>query len=282
MRHGIRYVAVLIAGASLVGCGGGGHGFTVAANPVHFVSNALPAASSGEVINYPLPFTGGSGGPYILTVVAGSLPPGIETDDATVALVGRLLEDGVYDFTLQLTDTGSDPFSTTVLAFHWDIPKGALVFATDATLDAMVFNQFTSVNLIVAGGTAPYSCTVVDDPSNPFDEPLPTGLFIPDPSCTIVGPPSGVKAIAPFIYKVSIQATDSTPPALGGPLTTLREFTLTILVPEVIITTASVPDGVCGTNYASQINIADGIPPFRHTIVAGVGSQDQLRGAAPS
>ena len=282
--------SVIFAAAvgSLAGCGGHGHGFRTPANPVVITSNALPTTVSGQVVNFCLPFTGGSGGPYLLEVIDGALPPGVQTDSNTVCLVGQVLDDGTYDFTLKLTDTGSDPFSTFVMSFHWEIAIGPLVFATDPVLPSLVFNQFASLPLLVAGGQSPYSCEVVDDPLNANDEPLPTGLVIPSPSCTIVGAPSGVKPTTPFIYKVSVKATDSTLPT---PLTVIREFTLTVLVPPLIITSTTVGNGKCGTTYVDQISISDGIPPFQHEVVlaSSVGTNGpaanvnaRLRGAGIS
>jgi hypothetical protein len=281
-------IALAAVAGSLAGCGGHGHGFRTPANPVVITSNALPTTVSGGQVNYTLPFTGGSGGPYLLEVIDGALPPGVQTDSDTVSLVGQVLDDGTYDFTLKLTDTGSDPFSTFIMSFHWEIAIGPLVFATDPILPSFVFNQFASVSLLVAGGQSPYSCEVVDDLGNPNDEPLPTGMVIPSPSCTIVGAPSGVKPSSPFIYKVSVKATDSTLPT---PLTVIREFTLTVLVPPLVITSTTVANGKCGTVYADQVSISDGIPPFQHEVVlpSSVGTvgpaaviNARLRGAAPS
>ncbi len=287
-------IAFVAVAASLSGCGGHGRGFRTAANPVVITSSALPTTVSGQVVNHCLPFTGGSGGPYLLELIDGSLPPGIQTDSDTVCLVGQVLEDGTYDFTLKLTDTGSDPFSTFVMSFHWEISVGPLVFATDANLPSLVFNQFASLPLVVAGGTGPYFCEVVDDPLNAIDEPLPTGMIIPAPSTTIVGAPTGVKGSPPFVYKVSIKATDSSFPT---PLTTIKVFTLTVLVPPLVITSTSVADGKCGATYADQISISDGIPPFRHELVLagannfngpaasrplGLGGPARLQGRAPS
>jgi|GEM_PF-2722950 len=287
-------IAFVAVAGSLSGCGGHGRGFRTAANPVVITSNALPTTVSGQVVNYCLPFTGGSGGPYLLEVIDGALPPGIQPDSDTVCLVGQVLDDGTFDFTLKLTDTGSDPFSTFVMNFHWEIAVGALVFATDANLPALVFNQFASMSLVVAGGEGPYSCEVVDDPLNAIDEPLPTGMIIPAPSCTIVGAPTGVKGSPPFVYKVSVKATDNTFPV---PLTTIKEFTLTVLVPPLVITSTSVADGKCGTTYTDQVSISDGIPPFRHELVlassvnyygpaasrpAMFGGPARLQGRAPS
>ncbi len=254
--------SAVVALAALSACGGGGHGFGVAANPVVISSNALPPTLSGQVVNHLIPFSGGSGGPYLLEKIAGDMPDGVGTDNQTVALVGLALEDGVFDFTLRLTDTGSSPFTTSIQSFHWVIGIGPLVFATDTVLPGTVFNAFASIQLVVAGGIPPYSCEVVDLPLV-ADEPLPTGMSIPPESCSIVGAPQQAHpGAAPFV--VSVRATDSTP---GVPLTTTKTFQVPVLIPPIIITTLSVPDGKCGTTYDGQIDVADGVPPFLHSVV---------------
>ncbi len=274
VRRAVALLALTLPVGALAGCGGGGHGFSVPANPIVITSAVLPAVNSGEVVNYLVPFTGGAGGPYILDVVDGVIPAGVEIDNGTVALTGRILEDGEYDFTLKLTDTGANPFAFTTQHYHWSVGKGALVFATDATLPSYIYNRFDTVDLIVAGGTSPYACEVVDVPAL-ADELLPTGLSIPNSSTQIVGAPIGVKGAAPFVYTVSIKATDSTIPV---PLTVIKQFTLIVLVPDVVITTTSLPNGTCGQAYTSKIQIVDGIAPFIYNVVDAIGSSNKLVG----
>jgi hypothetical protein len=272
---------ILAASAALTACGGGGGGgYSVPSNPIVINSNALPNTLSGQPVSYCLPFSGGSGGPYILEVIDGTLPKGVSLDSQTVCLVGQALEDGVFDFRLKLTDTGSQPFTTTTEDFHWVIGIGSLVYGTDAVLPPFVYNRFDSIILTVAGGVPPYSCEVVDDPANPQDELLPTGLSIPPDSTTIVGAPTGVKpGAAPFTYKVSVKARDhADDPFFPNPATVVKEFTITVLIPEILITTTSLPDGKCGQVYSDRVEVLDGIPPFLHRIVPAINSQVVLAG----
>jgi hypothetical protein len=226
-------------------------------------------------VDHSIPFTGGSGGPYVLQLLSGDLPDGVNLDASTVSLVGRALEDGIFDFRLKLTDTGSSPFLTTTATFHWEIGIGALVFATPTDLPDQVYGRFTVIDLVVAGGVAPYHAEVVDSP-NPNDENLPTGLAIPPHSLSIVGAPEEAKpGDAPFL--VTIRATDSSSPT---PLTVEKTFELVILVPPVIVTSTGFPDGKCGTLYVEPVEFSDGVAPFRHHVVLDVGS-DVMRKGAP-
>ena len=190
LRGGSALVALSLAVGGLAGCGGGGHGFGVPSNPVVIANATLPTTPSGGLVNYLIPFTGGGGGPYLLELISGNLPPGLAFNNATVALVGRILQDGEYDFTIKLTDTSGQPFVSTTQSYHWSVSKGPVVFATDPILPSYIFNRFDAISLVVAGGTPPYSCEVVDDPLNAFDELLPSGLSIPADSTSIVGAPS--------------------------------------------------------------------------------------------
>ena len=269
---------VALASWVLAACGGSGHGFAVATNPIHITNNTLPQTLSGESVNFCIPFTGGSGGPYLLDVIDGTLPSGVTTDNQTVCLVGRALEDGTFDFTLKLTDTGSRPFTTSTMSYHWVVPIGALVFATDTVLPVWVYNRFDSTNLVLAGGVPPYSCEVVIQDAM-IDELLPTGLSIPPDSCSVVGAPTGIKTSSPFIYNVSVRARDhANDLAYPTPATVTKRFVITVLVPPIIIATTTVPNGKCGTNYTSKIDIVDGIPPFTNTLAVAVGSSTQMAG----
>jgi hypothetical protein len=204
------------------------------------------------------------------------MPDGVGFDNASVSLQGRALEDGVFDFTLKLTDTGSSPFTTTTAVFHWEIGIGPLVIVTDADIPDIVFNAFVSIPIVVAGGDGPYACEVTDAAEN-----LPGGMSIPPDSCAIVGAPviPKIGEDPPFHYFVNVRAWDHADvPDFPGRQEVTKTFELTVLVPPIIISTTFVPDGKCGTDYNEKIDIVDGVPPFQHSIVTGFGSTTRLRG----
>jgi hypothetical protein len=288
MRHVGRFgwLAVAVVCATATGCGSGGSGGGAVGDPIVITSTALPPTLSGQVVNHQIPFSGGSGGPYILELLSGQLPDGVGFDNDTVSLVGRALEADTFTFRLKLTDTGSSPFSTTTATFTWDIGVGSLVIVTDADLPDLVFNQFTSIQLVIAGGSSPYACQEFDDPSNPNDEALPTGLAIPPQSCSIVGTPQEAKpGESPTPFFVTVQAfdhADKTDAQLAAEGLTrqfvTKTFEITVLVPPIIISTTSLPDGKCGTNYSEIIEIVDGVPPFRHSVVIATGETTRRNG----
>ena len=171
-----------------------------------------------------------------------------------------------------MTDTGLNPFLSTTQAYHWSVAQGPLVFATDAALPTYIFNRFDVVNLVVAGGKPPYRCEVSTPPP---PRRSPTASPSRNDSTQIIGAPVGVKPAAPFVYNVTVRAIDSTPVL---PLTVDKVFVITVLVPDVVITTTSVANGVCGQPYTSKINTIDGIAPFLYTIVDATGSSAKLVG----
>ena len=74
MRH-LKTLAAVFTAATLVatgGCGGSSHGFAVTTNPIVITSTAMPPTLSGQVVNIPLAFSGGYGGPYLITVLSGA------------------------------------------------------------------------------------------------------------------------------------------------------------------------------------------------------------------
>ena len=152
------------------------------------------------------------------------------------------------------------------------------VFATD-TVPAVHLQTFDSVTLVVAGGTPPYACQVVDVQSDPNDETALRSL-IPNGSCTIVGAPTGVKPVTPpFTYLVSVEAHDHAD-ILGypSPLKVTKRFQINVLVPEVVITTLTVKNGTCGQGFSDKIDVVDGIPPFNHRVVTALNGTTMLVG----
>ncbi|MDJ0973892.1 MAG: hypothetical protein QNJ98_05490, partial [Planctomycetota bacterium] len=128
----IKIVCVALVAMALVvapSCGGGGEGFRVPASPLGISTTVLPALLSGDVVDVEIELTGGCGGPYVVQVISGGVnggmpdglgvenrvvpTPGLDgvlgtADDGTrnaAFLAGVLLEDGLFNFTVQVTDS---------------------------------------------------------------------------------------------------------------------------------------------------------------------------------
>jgi len=285
---GVLVGALLLA---LPACGGGGQGLRIADDSIRVASASLPAMVSGEYMEQVIPLEGGCGGPYVPQLIEGSLPDGLEVcnDKAqdgsyVVCLRGYILEDGEFDFTLQITDSGCEPFKSTTQAFHLSVGVGEMQ-VVEALLDGnpslirpgdeaydpvvypggypalspVVYNDLVTIELVVAGGTGPYAATVYDDPQIP-DGQLPLGASIPPLSTSITGAPVEVgPGGGPFL--VTVQIEDS----VGG----IAYFTFYWLVdtPAIIKATEDLLDGQAGTVYSDTFLVAEGVPPFVHEFV---------------
>ncbi len=299
MSRSTLVILVLVGGLALTvpACGGGGGGgYRNAANPVLVTSTSMPSAHSGVVIDYPIQVEGGCGGPYDIQLISGALPPGVEVidkdnyDDERYAdlgfvrsearLYGAPLADGPFDFRLQVTDTGCTPFSSATASYHLDVAVGEIV-VVDVLLDGnasllragdesynpdypalpkVVYNDFVALDFVVAGGVAPYSMAVYDDPGVPNDGNLPLGVSVPASSTSIVGAPVEVGPQGgPFL--VSFEVTD----AVGGK----GYFTAYWFVdtPPIIVASEDLLDGECGQQYNDQCFVVEGVPPFNHDFV---------------
>ncbi len=267
---------------------GSGKGFRAALNPLVITSASLPPGlESGQQFDFEIPIDGGCGGPYVVQVISpgvnGGMPDGIATDDTADPvgnnhrhhLTGIFLEDGHFEFVIQITDTSCTPFLTTTMPFVMDVGIGpvqivaaspAIIPVADYTdpqkfndadaLETVVFGQFAAIDLIGAGGVPPYSCDLIDDPLDQFDSAtLPLGVVNPPGSCSLVGQPGQVgPGGAPFRF--TFQITDS----IGNSST--RKLQWKVDTPPIIIATETLPKGRAGTIYSEPIQLVDGVPPF--------------------
>ncbi len=273
-------VVVGIVALFLAACGGGSSGMSDASTSIRVTSTAMPPMLSGEACDHPIPITGGCGGPYVMKVTQGSLPPGVRLDEETHGFKGVLLDDGDYAFTIQIDDTGCKPFASTSAHFSISVGVGALA-VVDVLRDGMsslipsgetsfnpdypalptvVYNDFTSLQFLVAGGSRPYSMKVYDDPSIPNDGNLPMGVSLPAYSTSLVGAavevgPNG----GPFLC--SFQVTDSV-----GEKASFTAY-WKVDTPVIIVATEGMLDGQAGVEYFDQMILAGGVPPFTHELV---------------
>ncbi len=315
MRSSKIFFALLAVAALAIlpACGGGGNGFPAsAADPLVIMATSLPAGfTSGDSIDWEIPLEGGCSGPYVVELIAGSLPLGLGFDDVGGRhhLTGYILENGIFSFTVKVTDTSCTPFFTTTQAFVWEVPIGALRivganngvgpalilnaafndpakwedadgpdgvngtaddntpgFTIDA-LETTVFSQFAVYNLIVAGGVAPYTCALIDDPADPNDGALPLGANFAPNSCSILGTPSQVlPGGVPF--RITVRVTDA------ASNVSTRKFQWKIDTPPIIIANNNLVDGQAGATYSDGIQIVDGVPPFAFELTDSLPDDD--------
>jgi hypothetical protein len=278
---------LLVAGTVVLpACGGSGNGFEIQSQDISVTNATLPLALSGHQINHVIPLTGGCGGPYVMAVIAGQLPPGLSLNETNHSIEGVILQPGNFAFTIQIDDTGCTPFATTAQQFSWNIGVGPVVIAacdppiipvadynpansvpfTD--IDGMkttVYGSFAVFNFTIAGGQGPYVFEIVDDPNDPLDSnwgllAMPQGMNIPPFSSSFIGAPQQTGGSVPFRF--TFRVTD----ALNG--VGYRKLQWKVDTPPIVVATTVLANGKCGTVYSQNVQIVDGVPPFEFELTS--------------
>ncbi len=221
----------------------------------------LPGGQVGAPYSSALAASGGAP-PYLWSVVAGDLPPGLALGASTGLLAGTPSAQGSFVFTVQVTDAQAQADSAQrafTVAIAAAPPAPADLVLSTATLPGGQVGTSYSGTLAASGGVAPYRWSVVVGS-------LPPGLAL--------GGSNGVLAGTPTIagsFSFAIQVADSQSPAD----TAQRVFTVAIAAPpppapaDLVLSTASLPGGKVGTAYSSALAASGGVAPYRGSVVAG-------------
>lgn len=137
------------------------------------IDNMLPAATLNSSYTPSIRVSGG-GAPYSCTLAGGSLPPGVSLN-ANCTLSGSPTTGGTFTFSVTVTDgfggSGTQSFTVTV-----SNALGLSLAATSGTV-GMSYGS----NVVVSGGTAPYTCSLTSGA-------LPPGLALAS-TCVLAGVP---------------------------------------------------------------------------------------------
>jgi Putative Ig domain len=166
--------------------------------PLSVTTTSLPAGTINVPYSSTLSASGGEP-PYSWTVTGGALPPGLGLSTAGV-ISGTPTAGGVYNFTVQVTDTltnmASAPLSIT-------IQTGPLVITT-MSLPTGTVNVPYDAMLGASGGTPPYTWSLVQGMGT-----LPIGLSLDPGTGLIMGTPT-VAGTSNF----TVQVMDSSSPQM--------------------------------------------------------------------
>ncbi|MBX3712347.1 MAG: putative Ig domain-containing protein [Lysobacter sp.] len=207
----------------------------------------LPDTTAGLAYSQTIAANGGVG-PYSFAVTAGALPNGL-TLSSSGALSGTTTTSGTFNFTVTATDT----YGQTASRAYTVVVAVPTISLNPATLPAGTAGTAYNQVLTISGGIAPYTVTLTGA--------LPTGLTFNAGTLTFSGTPTQSGT-----FNISVTATDST----GGTAATVtNNYTLTIAVPSLTLTPATVPAGTAGVAYSQAFTASGGIAPYTYTLSAG-------------
>jgi len=211
--------------------------------PQIITTSPLPSGSTCQTYSQTLTASGGTP-PYRWAITGGSLPTGLSLDAASGAVTGTPGATGVFNFTVQVTDSAT-PAATDSRAFALTIAAGDLTVTT-STLPNGKVNTPYSTTLTAAGGTTPYTWSVPP-------ETLPAGLTL-----SSAGVLSGTPTVAgTSTFTVEVRS------AAGG-CTGRKALSLTIDPAAVltIATTSPLPGATVGVAYGQTLSATGGVTPY--------------------
>ena len=218
------------------------------------ISTASPLPSGVPNVPYSQTLNAAGGiAPYTWNVVAGSgnLPAGL-TLSTGGQLSGTPTTAGTSNFTIRAFDSSSPPqnfqknFSLSIIA--------PLSVTTASPMPPATTGVAYSQNLAAAGGTPPFTWTVV-----PGSGTLPAGM-----SLSPAGVISGTSTTA-GTSNFTVRATDSGSPAQ----TAEKALSIVVSAPLTITTASPMPTGLLGVSYSQTLTASGGTAPYTWTRVSG-------------
>jgi len=194
-------------------------------------TTSLPGGIQGQSYGSQALVASGGTGSYGWSIVSGSLPAGLDLS-AGGSITGTPTGSGTANFTVQVasgTQTAQQALSITVIA--------ALTVTTSALPNGVQGVSYGTQSLTAVGGTGGYAWSVISGA-------LPAGLDL-STAGDITGTPTG-SGTANFTVQVTSGAQVAT-----------KALSITV-VPQLSISTSSLPGGTQGQSYGTQSLVASG------------------------
>ena len=218
---------------------------------LNMVTTTLPAGTQNVGYNVVVAATGGVT-PYVWSIAAGSLPPGLFLVANTGAITGTPYGGGTWTFSLQATDSES-PAQAVSRQFSLTISPAVLLSITTTSLPSGSAGTAYSAAVVVIGGDYPYTWSLLSGT-------LPAGLGLNPITGVISGMPT-----AAGTSNFTVQATDSETP----PVSASAPLSIIIQQGVVTITTTSLPAAPVNNPYSATLTASGGLTPYTWSIISG-------------
>ena len=209
-------------------------------------TSPLPNGTIGAAYSQNISAAGGLA-PYSFSVITGTLPAGLTLTNGTLSGTPTTAVQN-SNFTIRVLDSSTPPQN---FQRNFVLTINAALNVTTSSLPAGVTGAPYSQTLAAAGGTAPYSWSIITGS-------LPTGLTLS--GATITGTPSAAGS-ANFTVRV---ADSSTPQQ-----TAQRSLSIAVLPALAISTPSSLPPGIAGIAYSQTLAATGGTPPLSWAKTSG-------------
>jgi hypothetical protein len=216
-----------------------------AASSLSLTLSTLPGATVGVPYSATIGVSGGTA-PYNCNIISGVLPAGLTESSCLIS--GTPTVAGTVQLMVKATDSSS-PVET-VTGPETLIVSPAPLSLTLSNLPSATVGTPYSATIGVAGGTAPYNCTILSGT-------LQAGLSIS--GCVVSGTPTVAGSVT-----LQVKATDSS----SSVETVTGPVGLTVL-PAATLTLTSPPSGTVGIPYSGPIGVGGGTAPYTCTLVSG-------------
>ncbi len=222
---------------------------TVVGSGLVVTTQSLPQAVVNTIYTTTLSAAGGSGSGYTWSLAAGSnpLPTGLVLSSSGI-LSGTATATANTTITVQVTDSVG---TVATKQFVFSVVANPLTITTNSPLpDASQGILYTTSFQASGGSGGNYFFSVISGS-------LPPGVNL-SPNGTLTGTPNAAGA-----YQFTIQVAD----ASGGAAT--KPFSLSVIAPNLTITTQSLPPGVTGQAYSATVAASGGTQPYTFSLTIG-------------
>jgi hypothetical protein len=252
---------------------------TAIADPVVTATVTITVEIAPQITTKNIPTSAMNGVPYTAAIAAidgvppltfsissGALPPGLQLNPNSGAIVGTPTAPStpgapsqLYNFSVQVTDFNGAQ-AVTPLALTITVAAPPVLSATGALPEGFLGGVYAG-SIAATGGVSPLTFGVTSGV-------LPPGLSLSTNGGQISGVPVTAQgATYPKTYPFTVLVTDSAVPTHQ---TYSVSTSIIVTTPSQLqITTSSLPNGVSGTGYGALLQAKGGLPPYTWSLASG-------------